>query len=234
VTISRLAATLALFACAPPSTQPKLDPISAEETAPLFLFSHSPSGSGYDGHGFVIRREGRRPLGLTAFHVAGPVVTGPVDPVSPQATAWLRAIVDVPVVVRLAERLPIVGARTIDGTDSQHDVAAYTVIDFIDGRALELATDLPAVGDTVYVLALHVGDHPRSGPRRHPALVTTASDTQLRYRYLLSKNANFTSGAAVLDRTGRVVGLNVGTVGGGDDVSGIAVGVRSLRALLPD
>ena len=220
--------------CSAATATPRLDPISAEETKQLFLFTHVPSGGSYDGHGFVLKREGKRPLGITAFHVAGPVISGPTDPASPQPTAWLYTIVDAPVVVRLAERVPVPGARTIDGSDSQHDIAAYVVMDFIPERALELADDLPAVGDTVYVLALHIGDHPRSGPRRHPARVVTSSDTQLRYEYLLSANANMTSGAAVLDRTGKVAGLNVGTVVSGGAVFGLAVGVRSLRANLPD
>ena len=227
-----VAAALAVSGCQPAATAPNLDPISAEETMQLFLFSHSPTLSAYDGHGFVLKRDGQRPLGITAYHVAGPVVTGPIDPESPQPTAWLRTIVDATVVVRLAERVPIPGARTIDGADSQHDIAAYAVIDFIPERALELSADLPAVGDTVYVLALHVGDHPRSGPRRHPARVVTSNDSQLRYQYLLSANANMTSGAAVLDRDGKVVGLNVGTVVS-DGVFGLAVNVRSLRATLP-
>src|ERR1041384_1940865 len=51
---------------------PELLPISAEETRQLFLFSHVGS-NGYAGHGFVIEREGKRPLGITAFHVAGPI-----------------------------------------------------------------------------------------------------------------------------------------------------------------
>lgn len=232
-TAARTLAALTVMACQPSVTAPKLDPISSEETMQLFLFSHGPTIATYDGHGFVLKREGQRPVGVTAYHVAGPVVTGPTDPASPQPTAWLHTIVDVTVLVRLGERIPVPGARTISGTDSQHDIAAYAVIDFIPERALELAADLPAVGDTVYVLALHVGDHPRSGPRRHPALVVTASDTQLRYRYLLSANANMTSGAAVLDRAGKVVGLNVGTVVS-DGVFGLAVGVRSLRANIPD
>ena len=227
-------AILALASCGSPAA-PTLDPISAEETRPLFLFNRSALSAGYDGHGFVIQRDGQRPLGITAYHVAGSFVpTGPVDPAAPQVTAWLRTIVDTPIVVRLGERLSIPGAQTITAGNSQHDVAAFTVLDFIPARSLELATDLPPVGDTVYVLALHIGDHPRSGPRRHPALVTVSTDTDFRYRYLLSANANMTSGAAVLDSQGRVVGLNVGTIGSGDQVFGLAVGIRSLRALLPE
>src|SRR5205085_1758212 len=122
-------AILALAACGSPAA-PVLDPISAEETLPLFLFSRSILSGGYDGHGFVVRREGQRPLGITAFHVAGSFVpTGPTDPEVPQATAWLRTIVDTPIVVRLGERLLIPGAQTISAGNSQHDVAAFTVLD---------------------------------------------------------------------------------------------------------
>jgi hypothetical protein len=38
----------------------------------------------------------------------------------------------------------------------------------------------------------------------------------------------------VLNREGQVVGLNVGTLVNGPQVHGLAVGVNSLRALLPD
>jgi hypothetical protein len=215
------------------SEPPELLPISAEDTRQLFLYSHLNS-FGYAGHGFVLEREGKRPLGVTAFHVVGPMTSEPTDPDAQVATAWLRTVVDSQILVRLGTRLTVPGAKTLNGSDTQHDVAAFAVIDFIPSRALQLAAGLPAVGDTVYVLAMHVGNDPRSGPRRHPARVLISSDLELRYVYLASANANYTSGAAVLDRDGHVVGLNVGTLVNGPQVHGLAVGVNSLRALLPD
>lgn len=225
-------AILVAGACAS-SEPPELLPISAEETRPLFLYSHLNS-TGYAGHGFLLQREGKRALGVTAFHVVGPMTVDPVDPDAQVATAWLRTVVDSSILVRLGTRLTVPGAHTLNSTDTQHDVAAFAVLDFIPSRALELAAALPAVGDTVYVLALHLGNDPRGGPRRHPARVLISSDAELRYVYLASANSNMTSGAAVLDRDGHVVGLNVGSLVSGPQVHGIAVGVNSLRAILPD
>ena len=226
-------AVVAASACSS-NEPPELLPISAEETRQLFLYSHLNS-TGYAGHGFVLEREGKRPLGVTAFHVVGPMTSEPTDSDAQVATAWLRTVVDSLILVRLGTRLTVPGAHTLNGSDTQHDVAAFAVIDFIPSRALQLAAGLPAVGDTVFVLAMHVNTNdPRSGPRRHPARVLISSDTELRYVYLASANANNTSGAAVLNREGQVVGLNVGTLVNGPQVHGLAVGVNSLRALLPD
>jgi hypothetical protein len=227
-----LATTLA-SGCASSSEPPALLPISAEETRQLFVFSHVYS-NGYDGHGFVLEREGKRPLGITAFHVAGPITNEPSDPDAQVTTALLHTIVDSSIMVRLGARFVIADAHTLSSTDTQRDVAAFAVRDFIPSRALQLAAAPPAVGDTVYVLALHVGNDPRSGPRRHPARVVASRDLELRYIYLASANSNFTSGAAVLDRDGHVVGLNVGTLVNGPQVHGLAVTLHSLRALLPD
>jgi hypothetical protein len=122
----------------------------------------------------------------------------------------------------------------VTSADSQHDLAAFSVIDFDATRALELAAALPSVGDTVYVLAMHLGDSSLDGPRRHPALVVVSSNAELQYVYLASSNTYLTNGAAVLDRSGRVVGVHVAAFISGPQVHGIAVGVNSMRAILPD
>lgn len=225
----KLTAKVALLAplvlgCSSSSTGTDFRPTSANDTRALFLFSHENTLATYEGHAFVVKREGKPPIAVTAYHVAGSDMTA--------SGAFLHTVSEPSVVVALGARLAIPDARTISAGDSQHDIAAYTVLDFIEERALEFANELPAVGDSVYVLALHVGDHPFSGPRRHLARVTVASDSELRYIYLLSANTNTTSGAAVLDKSGRVVGLNVGTIVNGAGVFGIGVGISSLRSVL--
>lgn len=212
------------------------DGVSEEEIRGLFYFHHATNTSvaaGASGHGFLLSRPGAAPLGLTAYHVAGPIGGPPLDPTVPRVLAVLRRPVNEPLTLRLSERVPVAGAQTIGSGESQRDLAVFTVIDRDSTQAFPLATQLPNVGDTVYVLAVHVGDHPRSGPRRHPARVSVSGATALNYVYLLSANSNGTSGAAVLNREGSVVGVNVGTLVNGGQVTGLAVHALSIAALLP-
>lgn len=202
--------------------------------------------AGYLGHGFLLHQPGAPNLAITAYHVAG---AEPAQPLSPAGR--LQSPLDEDVAFRLGSRLTIAGARTIGGGGSQHDLAAFQVLDWEASRALTLAETLPAPGDTVFVLSVHVGNE-GSVAGRHPARVVIAHDSAFVYEYLASRNPNGTSGAAVLDRSGRVVGTNVGTlvmtaerwqsfreryaaccVGRtGGEVVGLAVGVRSMKSLL--
>jgi hypothetical protein len=188
----------------------------------------------------VLLLPGGAPLAITAYHVAGP------GSGSYASRARLCSPLSARVAVRLSERLDIPGARTIGPAGSQHDVAAFRIQGDAAALALELADSMPAVGDTVWVLAVHAG---AAGPGRHPARVAVAHDSAFVYAYLGSANTNATSGAAVLDRAGKVVGLNAGTlimnpdawrryrerypgccdgVSGGE-VVGLAVNLGSLR-----
>jgi hypothetical protein len=147
--------------------------------------------------------------------------------------AVLRRPVNALLSLRLGDRVPVAGAQTIGSGESQRDLAVFTVVDRDSTQTFPLATQLPNVGDTVYVLAVHVGDHPRSGPRKHPARVSASSATALNYVYLASANSNMTSGAAVLNAAGSVVGVNVGTLVNNGQVTGLAVHALSIAALLP-
>lgn len=254
----------ALLACAmlachvdsPGSTGVDNDAVPSE-LKPLLLFYYDEFSSGTPApHAFLINRPGSAPLALTAYHVAGAssatlAQSGVVAP-----NAWLRSPIDQSVTVRIGPRVPIDGAQTIGANGSQSDLAAFYVIDWRPELALELANAVPQVGDTVYVLAVHLGDganpHPLSGPRRHAARVDVSHDSAFVYTYLGSANSNYTSGAAVLDRDGRVVGVNVGTrtmstsawdnyrsrfapccvTPTGGEVVGLAVHVNSIRRLL--
>jgi hypothetical protein len=227
-------------ACARPAPTATIFPFTAEETKQLFRLQW-PNSSQFAGHGFLLDRGSQRPLGVTAYHVAGPI-PGPIPVPQPigtaVVTAALRHVVSPEIVIRLGERLPIAGARTISSGDTQHDVAAFEVVDWNPERALRLAAEPPSVGDTVFVLAIHYGSggpdqHPLSGPRRHRALVRESTTTSFVFTYIGSANSNFTSGAAVLNQAGFVVGLNVGTNTPSGRVDGIGVGLTALRALLP-
>jgi hypothetical protein len=230
-------------------------PDAPADLAGLFLLQWSPNQSdGYGGHAFLIEGPGTTRLAVTAYHVAGPELsTPPVD--ESRVNAWLTNPTDPSVVLRVGARYPISGARTIGPDGSQDDMAAFHVLDWDEKRAFRLATQLPAVGDTVWVLALHQGGtnpHPLSGPRRHAARVDISDAEAFVYSYVGSANANSTSGAAVLNRNGEVVGINVGTrvmnaaawnsyrarystccsEAADDDVVGIAVGVQSMMRML--
>jgi Trypsin-like peptidase domain len=243
-------------ACGTVNSTP-LVPVGDDEVRQLFRVQWTGT-SGFSGHAFLLDRGKATPLALTAFHVAGPHQTMPlVNPMSSSPTGLLVSPMDSKIAVRLGERVRIIGARTISGSDSQHDLAAFKVLDWDSSRALHLASTPPAVGDTVWVLAVHAGDgrstqHPLGGPRRHRARVDVSNDSAFVYSYLASANTNFTSGAAVLNRDGHVVGVNVGSVvmsaqswtawraryagccaySTGAEVAGLAVGLRAIQTHL--
>jgi hypothetical protein len=212
------------------------DGVSEEEIRGLFYFHHATNEStapGPSGHGFLLSRPNAPPLGLTAYHVAGPIGGSPANPAVPRVLGVLRRPVNALLSLRLGERVPVTGAQTIGSGESQRDLAVFNVLDVDNTQTFPLASQLPNVGDTVYVLAVHVGDHPRSGPRKHPARVSVSSATALNYVYLASANSNMTSGAAVLNREGSVVGVNVGSLVNNGQVTGLAVHALSIAALLP-
>ena len=236
--LATLIAINALTACSLATT-----PAALEGDLRALLLVQWSAGGTYAGHGFLLSRPGAPNLALTAYHVAGPE--------TPTVGGWLRSPLNEDIMFRLGRRITIAGARTIGAGGSQHDLAAFEVLDWDASRALALADGPPSVGDTVYVLSVHSGDE-GSLAGRHPARVAVIHDSAFVYEYLQSKNPNGTSGSAVLDRTGRVVGINVGTLimtpalwqayrdryapccsgGKGGEVVGLAVGVRSMRSLL--
>jgi hypothetical protein len=185
------------------------------------------------GHAFILSMfEGAPLLAVTAHHVMQVTPETRWDEVASLVrSARLRNITDGAITVPLGPVRPISGARRISGPGSQDDVAAFAVPQAATTQILRLAERAPGIGDTVWVFAATLDGNPAT---RHPARVTDSGDLGFRYAYLGRMNANWTSGAAVLDRSGRVVGVNVGTVGGGDNVVGLGVGWAALRThLLP-
>jgi hypothetical protein len=67
------------------------DGVSEEEIRGLFYFHHSDGISvapGPSGHGFLLSRPNAPPLGLTAYHVAGPI-GGPLqNPAEPACSPY--------------------------------------------------------------------------------------------------------------------------------------------------
>src|SRR5687767_3699999 len=211
----------------------------------------SPSGDAAP-HGFVVRvDDSAEPVALTAHHVVeryrgenGAAVARGVR----HAQLVPAGSGAAPVV--LGSMLPLTSARTIDGESWDRDVAMFSVPRSSTAPALTLAPDQAVEGDTVWLLAAVRG----SSERLHPAVVIISRDSAFAYRYVRLSDGSLTSGAAVLDRSGRVTGLNVGTVPvtperwarfesrfpgcceevPADGVVGIAVGARALRRhLLP-
>ena len=206
----------------------------------LFRVQGADPYNGPAPHGFLLRLSDRT-LAITAHHVLSSNQGDPVATV-------VRSPFDGQLSLTLGRALPVAGAQTIGSGGSQHDMAAFqTVGELAPAHYLQLAPALPALNDIVYVYAV-LPSHPRR--YRHPARVVVAHDSALIYVYNDVTSANLTSGAAVLDAQGRVVGINVGTldrmtqdrwdryrsryapccsgVSSGETV-GLAVSVRSMR-----
>ena len=237
---------LACAAITPPLNLPGEPPAIDASDLPdslrsLFRVQMAGPYNGPSPHGFLLRLSDHT-LAITAHHVLS---SNDGDPVA----AVLRSPFDSRLSLTLGRALPVTGAQTIGPGGSQHDMAAFQTVGELAGRGyyLELAQTLPALNDTVYVYAV-LPSHPAR--YRHPARVVVAHDSALIYVYQDVTNANLTSGAAVLDAQGRVVGINVGTldrmtpdrwdryrsrygpccsgVSNGETV-GLAVSVRSIR-----
>lgn len=173
----------------------------------------------YFGHVFVLRTS-HGMIAVTAHHVAE-------GPPSGTATAELRlrSPSDSTVLVHLGRRLAVPGARTIGRGGSQHDFAAFTVLDGDSSWALALSDTTPVVGDTLWVVARL----PNGAAGRHAVRLDRSTDSAFAYTWLEVRNTSGTSGAAVIDRSGRVVAVNVGTIERGGAIIGLAVGPMALR-----
>ena len=165
--------------------------------------------SGLDAaHAMVLSiDDGTPPIVVTAHHVGsggaswdniGAIVKNPQlrNPFSDQILA-------------IGANLPVPGAHTISSSGSQDDLAAFRIANPPAAGVLRLATTLPVNGDTVWVLATQVDGRPTY---RHRALTVISEDDAFIYVYLDPVNNGNMSGAAVLDRAGRVVGVNVGSL----------------------
>ena len=94
--------------------------------------------------------------------------------------------------------------------DASTDLSLFRAPSELATHALELASDDPAVGDRVWLLARVAGG---AAPDvfLHPAHVRVASDQILGYEFENNKlNLTATSGAPIVNAQGKVVALNLG------------------------
>ena len=113
--------------------------------------------------------------------------------------------------IAIGPALAVPGAEPFALPDASTDISAFAAPSFLAmQRALELGADKPSVGDSVWVLARVVGGAPPTTLLHH-GFVRRSDDQLLAYE--LDNNAlnlTATSGAAVLNTHGQVVGLNLG------------------------
>ncbi len=176
-----------------------------------------------------------RALLLTAQHLFGP------DGGMPQTVAWQ----DMPAQVSRADctvfargkrlintgsPLAIHGAQPFSSPGNPRDIAAFALKD-TPPYAMKLAKAAPATGATIYIVAELLGDA-RSG-LLHKGTVTGNKAGLLEFSYEGGGiNLQATSGAAVINDSGEVVGINVGARGWPGHMTGLAVSLDQISQAL--
>lgn len=176
-----------------------------------------------------------RPVVLSALHLFGPA--GGLDsdiPAERVPTVWTGLSVSDCVTGQPRGRfegrpIPLVGARPLPQSSSQGDVVAFQLNSAAGLQPLQIASSAPKAGAAVWLLAEALN---RRG-MTHAAHVVGIDDGWLLYRFDdYDLNLQATSGAPVVDNSGRVVAINAG--GGREDGNNIGVGtpVSKFAALL--
>jgi len=133
-------------------------------------------------------------------------------------------------VVQGQHALALSGARPFDAGGP--DVAAFFLAGVHRGPVLELAPAAPRPGDLVWLVAQVVEGAPRGRLVHHGTVVALEGDW-LTYRLDdAGLQLRGTSGAPVVDRSGRVVGLNVAGGAKAGKVHGVAQSAASVRRTL--
>jgi hypothetical protein len=185
------------------------------------------------GTAFVLMLADRPPLLVTAFHVFGRAGGYDRDLTWDQVPhlvtkAEATSVEDDRITVIAGAPLAIEGAVGMSAARVGGDVAALPVTGGSRAGSLTIATEPPAVGARVTLLAQVLG----TDGFRHGATVLKVTDEAIAYRYDQPIEIRATSGAAVVDEHGRVVAINLGAVDRDGAVIGIGNPVRSFEPAL--
>ena len=194
-------------------------------------FSTTTEGQIDGGTAFLARWSDGRILLLTAQHLFGEALGLSRDHTGaelPDLVTGMTAtsVDDESVEVSSGTLITIPDAVPLT-TDITRDVAGFVVDGTAAAAVLDLAPAPPAPGARVWLLAEVSG----SADRLFPATVQdVAPEEYLQYVFDTPLDLTATSGAPVLDAAGQVVGINVG----GDDGTGVANSIATVRPLLED
>lgn len=135
---------------------------------------------------------------------------------------------DLRVWVTSTELLEIPDAEGWNDDGYAKDIAAWRFPSESDLPKLKMGTELPVVGDHVYLFARERG---KEALELYEAKVLKATNEEFEYKFLKKEALSLggTSGAPILNDTGKVVGINLG--GYEEDGSSVGVG-NPLPSLL--
>ncbi len=189
------------------------------------------------GTAFLIEDDSRGTLMITAQHLFGP--PGGLPAVIPAAELPDRILsaqaYDAPfeaLVIQGGRAVYLPDARPAAGLDATADYAAFMVSDDGATPRLTLAGTTPQAGDTVWLLARAASGAPASR-HLHRGTVIEADPSGILFKY---KNPTIglraTSGAAVVNDAGEVIGVNAVVSRRANGIHGIAAPIDGLlRAL---
>lgn len=189
---------------------------------PEFVLKKGRTGA---GTAFVVRLPAKKKnlVVLTAWHLFGPAGGFPEQIEAAKLSQQVRyALLSdpfakskkaKPVKTGAVLRIPEAGDME-DQKAAAGDIAAFVATKSMKSMALPLAESNPRAGETLWLLAEVVGGAPR-GQKLHRATCAGVEDGFLIFQYANAKlELRATSGAAILNAKGEVVGVNYG---GGED-----------------
>lgn len=184
----------------------------------------------------VVRSGGSQgsPLLVTAHHLFGPA-GGLSEEVPWASLPGVVRSVECPRLqepgssIRGVRPLAIPGAGSAFSDDSALDVAAFRVEGEVSDALVPEDVE-PRVGETVWLLA-SVLEGEAATVLRHPAKVVLVESSRLSYEYENSGlNLQATSGAPIVNRLGRVVGVNLGGRRRETKLLGVAQRISTISA----